>query len=417
MNKHLLLFALLVSPLATWPSQAETLKRGDLVAVCGDSITEAKLYSWYIAQYLLLCQPTPDLRTMQFGWSGETSWGFADRLAHDVLPFRPSVATVCYGMNDGGYVPTDPERLSKYRAALTRGIQDLKRGGVRFVVVVSPGVVDTGTFNRDAGWEVYNRTLSDFANAAREVAAEQGVAFADIHTAMAEAMRKAKERFGEAYHVAGSDGVHPSENGHLVMAHAILKALGCSGDIGTITLDAGTGNASATEGHEILSVKDGTVNLSSTKYPFCFFGAVEDPAGTRGMLDFISFNQDLNRFRLVVKNAHASRLKVTWGEQAKEFTAEELANGINLAEEFLENPFCESFRAAGETIREMQKMDSYLVKDFLHWTPGWSNLLPGNEDAFRQLESSVVRRAEATAKETKASIKPVRHTLQIEPVN
>lgn len=417
MTKRLLLVALLASPLAGFSSRAEALKAGDFVAVCGDSITEAKLYSWFIAKYLLLCQPAPNLRTMQFGWSGETSWGFAERLAHDVLPFRPTVATICYGMNDGGYAPTDPERLSKYRAALTRSVEDLKRGGVRFIVVVSPGVVDTGTFNRDAGWEVYNRTLSDFANAARQVAGEQGVAFADIHSAMAEAMRKAKERFGTAYHVAGSDGVHPSENGHLVMAHAILKALGCSGDIGTISIDAGTGKASATEGHEIVSAGNGTVTLSSTRYPFCFFGAAEDPAGTRGMLDFISFNQDLNQFRLVVKNARSPRVRVTWGKDSKEFTAKELADGINLAREFPVNPFCEPFLSAGTAIREMQKMDSYLVKEFLHWTPGWSNLLPGNEDAFRQLESSVIKRAETTASDTKASIKPVRHTLQIEPVS
>ena len=33
------------------------------------------------------------------------------------------------------------------------------------------------------------------------------------------------------------DGVHPAANGHLIMAYAFLKGLGCDGNVGTITLD------------------------------------------------------------------------------------------------------------------------------------------------------------------------------------
>ena len=39
------------------------------------------------------------------------------------------------------------------------------------------------------------------------------------------------------YHVAGADGVHPAANGHLIIAYAFLKALGCDGNIGTIKVD------------------------------------------------------------------------------------------------------------------------------------------------------------------------------------
>ncbi len=37
--------------------------------------------------------------TMQFGWSGDTARGMNSRVIHDVLPFKPTVATRCYGMN------------------------------------------------------------------------------------------------------------------------------------------------------------------------------------------------------------------------------------------------------------------------------------------------------------------------------
>src|SRR5882757_4460324 len=80
--------------------QAGQLQAGDTVAVCGDSITEQKQYSVFIEDYLLMCQPAPDLKAHQFGWSGEKADGFLGRMSAEVLPFAPTVATTCYGMND-----------------------------------------------------------------------------------------------------------------------------------------------------------------------------------------------------------------------------------------------------------------------------------------------------------------------------
>ena len=45
------------------------LKSGDYVAVIGDSITEQRLYSLFIEDYLLMCKPALDLRATQFGWA------------------------------------------------------------------------------------------------------------------------------------------------------------------------------------------------------------------------------------------------------------------------------------------------------------------------------------------------------------
>src|SRR3954452_3222296 len=85
-------------------SAEPVVKDGDLVAIVGDSITEQKLYSVFIEDYLLMCAPGGQgVRTMQFGWGGETSWGFDARMENDCLRFKSTVMTTCYGMNDGGY--------------------------------------------------------------------------------------------------------------------------------------------------------------------------------------------------------------------------------------------------------------------------------------------------------------------------
>ena len=79
------------------------------VAIVGDSITEQKLYSKFLESYLLACSGVPDVKVMQFGWSGERADGFANRAENDLATFRPTVVTLCYGMNDGGYQPWKPE--------------------------------------------------------------------------------------------------------------------------------------------------------------------------------------------------------------------------------------------------------------------------------------------------------------------
>jgi hypothetical protein len=51
------------------------LRDGDFVAVCGDSITEQRLYALFIEDYLLMCKPAADLRVSPFGWNGDsTEW-------------------------------------------------------------------------------------------------------------------------------------------------------------------------------------------------------------------------------------------------------------------------------------------------------------------------------------------------------
>src|SRR6266498_2808593 len=93
-----LLFGAALTVAAAPPQQPSKLQRGDFLAVCGDSITEQKLYCRFIEEYLLMCQPS-NLRIMQLGWNGETSWGFLSKMPDEALRFHPSAVTICFGMN------------------------------------------------------------------------------------------------------------------------------------------------------------------------------------------------------------------------------------------------------------------------------------------------------------------------------
>ncbi len=393
------------------------LAQGDYVAVIGDSITEQRLYSVFIEDYLLMCKPAAGLQVTQFGWGGERAPGFARRMANDMLPFHAKVATTCFGMNDGGYSPLDAAKSQQYRDGQKSIVDQLKKGGVRLIVVGSPGCVDADTFrNSPPQAEMYNKTLAGLRDVAREVAQEEGVVFANVFDPMMDVMTKAKAKYGKAYHVGGGDGVHPDRNGHLVMAYAFLKALGCDGNVGTITI--GGGKAEASEGHKVISYQGGNqinVEIESSRYPFCFYGDPSKPNSTRGVLEFLPFNDELNRLKLVATGLQGEKIKVTWGQATKEFSAERLAKGINLAAEFLDNPFSEPFRKVEETIARQQAMEIPLVKSAINGLPVYHQLLPDEKEALDRLAEKLVAKDKQAREQSAAAVTPARHTIHIEP--
>ena len=69
-------------------------------------------------------------------------------MANDMLRFHPTVATTCFGMNDGGYSPMSPDKAKHYREGQTSIVEQCKKAGVRVIVVGSPGCVDSDTFQQ-----------------------------------------------------------------------------------------------------------------------------------------------------------------------------------------------------------------------------------------------------------------------------
>lgn len=393
------------------------LKRGDRVAIVGDSITEQKLYSRFMEDYLLACVPQLDLSIVQLGWGGEQAAGFAARLDNDLLPLKPTVVTTCYGMNDGLYRPYEPKIGQTYAELMRKIVDALMAAKVR-VVVGSPGAVDTETFKRpNVPPAVYNDNLGRLRDIARDLARDTGQTFANVHDPMILAMLRAKPLLGAAYDVCGLDGFHPRPNGHIVMAYAFLKALGCDGQIGTITVDM-SGQATATDGHKVLSASNGAVEIESTRWPFCFYGDEKAPEATRSILPFVPFNDDLNRFTLVVQNPPTAAATVTWGETSKRFTREQLAAGINLAAEFLDNPFSEPFKSLDEAVARKQAFETKMIKEGITWFRNMRVLLGDDAEALAamdKLRAEFIERQAKLGAEVRAALTPVRHKIEIKP--
>jgi hypothetical protein len=351
------------------------LKKGDRLAICGDSITEQKMYSRIMETYLTVCVPELGISVRQYGWSGETAPGFLRRMTNDCLRFSPTIATTCYGMNDHRYSAYQPAIGETYSNATVAIVESFKNAGAR-VILGSPGCVgvkgvDAKTGQRpkdwdDAGVEVKNLNLCTLRNIDVNIATREQVGFADVFWPMLTAGFDARKDYNPNYALPGGDGVHPGWAGQTVMAYAFLHAMGLDGQLGVFDVDLKSGKAMASRGHEVLSAKDGAVEIKSSRYPFCATGDLKSDNSIRSAMTLVSFNRELNRFLLRTSNASAKNYRVTWGTTSKTYTAEQLARGVNLADDFAENPFSDAFKKVDSAVAAKQSYETRQIKKIFH---------------------------------------------------
>jgi len=400
------------------------LPQGARLAIVGDSITEQKLYSKFIETYLLACAGRNDMHAMQFGWSGETAGGFAARLANDLAAFKPTVATTCYGMNDGGYRPFDNSVGAPYEKNMRDVLAKFAAIGVKTVVVGSPGAVDTKYYTKPLNWgdktpaDGYNASLKSLRDIDEKLAKEFSMPFADVHTALIDAMAKAKAALGADYAVCGRDGVHPGLNGQLVMAYAFLKALGCDGAVGEIVVDMASKSATANEGHKVVTTTPEKIEIVSSRYPFCFQGDAKTSGGTRSILPYLPFNKDLNRLVLKVKGLPSETALVAWGTEKKEFAREKLEQGINLAAEFEKTPFDDQFNKVMQAVADKQAFETGMIKQVItnfRWLNQQFKDDAQAKTAMDALRATLEKRWTQLDDVAHAVVVPVRHTLSVTP--
>lgn len=205
------------------------------VLYLGDSITYAGQYVEWVETGWRLHPGSRAVEMLNVGLPSETVSGLSEpghaggqfprpdlheRLDRVLAKIRPDLAIVCYGMNDGIYLPFAEERFRPFREGLERLRQKCAAAGIRVIHVTppvfeekrakSPGYADT--LDRYAAWMVSQR--------------QAGWEVIDIH-AVLRAHLEERWKTDPGYFLSG-DGVHPGETGHWLMARTILAHLGVS---------------------------------------------------------------------------------------------------------------------------------------------------------------------------------------------
>src|SRR5215467_6565684 len=175
---------------------------GDRIVFLGDSITEQRLYTTYVEAYALTRYPQWKLWFRNVGWGGDTSWlrqrthpdeaklFAADEttqqemvensvrrgLERDVLPLKPTLVTVKFGMNDHSYQAFREDIFRAYVRSQTEIARILEAQGGRVAFLTPQPIEDK---RPDPDKDVRNDSLRMFTNGLKDVAAKTGASFID----------------------------------------------------------------------------------------------------------------------------------------------------------------------------------------------------------------------------------------------
>src|SRR5439155_21109657 len=127
----------------------------------------------------------------------------------------------------------------------------------------------------------------------------------------------------------------------------------------------------------------------------------------RAGMTLVPFEQELNRFLLIGKNGKAANYQVGWGGQTKTFSQGQLGAGVNLAEEFLSNPFSEAFSKVDAAVAAKQTYETRQIKMMFHGAEGKTNIVAVADRTEKERAPLV----EAIS----AAFVPVTHTVTITP--
>lgn len=417
---------------ASLPAGEFFIRDGDRVVFLGDSITQQRLYTSYIEAYALTRFPSWKLTFRNVGWGGDTAWlrqryrldetllfasdetGQAEMinravgsgLQRDVLPLKPTVVTVNFGMNDHRYEAFRPDIFRAYVRAQAEIARVLTDHGAR-VAFLTPQPIEDKRVDPDQ--DVRNQSLRKFSDGLRDVAARTNARFVDEFDPYMAAMLASRSAL-----IGRGDAVHPGSAGHTIMAWAILKGLGATPLVSAATLDAQTGRVESARACKVDRVKSENGTLTFDRLDEALPMPIDAQADSA--LSLVPVLRDLNVYDLKITGLPAGQYTVRIdGETVATVAAGELADGWNLA------------RSAGPVTEQAQNVLNLVIKKndayFKRWrsvqlytAPEWA--VPAAElEKNRQTELARLDREIAdleTAIETARQPKP-RHFL-IAPV-
>jgi lysophospholipase L1-like esterase len=303
------------------------IRKNDRIVFLGDSITQAQMYTNYVETYLALRYPKLNLQFFNAGWGGDNTLTAFSRLDRDVVALKPTLVTISFGMNDGGYtMPTD-EILRRYTQGLEEIVGRLKQLKIR-ILLLTPGAVDEDMSAVCKGAQYNARGLRMISDIALRFARKQKIPAFDMHKLMMGVNAAAKA--SDPGFTMIPDAVHPDSAGHMVMAFGLLNALGVPPLKSTASVSAKTRRAKSTGGlkaGQILADGDGLqLELVNSDRPFRI------PAGAAKVLPFLPFQERFNNSTVAIRDLPKGEYVVRFGpNRSRVFSSEELAAGVNLA--------------------------------------------------------------------------------------
>jgi lysophospholipase L1-like esterase len=327
------------------------LKNGDVWVMAGDSITAQHLHSNYFEAFCYARYPKLKFAFRNSGVGGHTIPTTLARFDYDIAAWKPTVVSVELGMNDAGNTPT--ERFIANMGTMVGRI----RGINARPVILSASPVNDGSTMTDL--QDRNRRLDEYATALKSFCEKEQISYADQFHALVTVWgkNKAGESIAALKSLTGDDslagvehlraflaaqqknafkgvslqgdGVHPGPPGQLMMAAALLKALGADGFVSSTTVDA-AGKLVEAKGCAVTELKaTAPASLAFTRLDECLPFPIPDNA--RAVLPVAPDVFALSRYTLKVTGLKAGDYRLLINEvPSSRVSSAALAAGLNL---------------------------------------------------------------------------------------
>lgn len=232
-------------PPAAHAAETTDPRQAKRIVFLGDSNTFAGQYIAIVEAQLRTSQPyCPEI--LNLGLPSETCTGLSEpdhpfprpdvqERAERVLRLtQPDVVVICYGMNDGIYYPFDAKRFEAYQQGMRQLVTKIKRAGA-VPIVMTPPPFDPLPFRQQnkllpkgaekyawfAIYENYDDVMRRYADWVKAELQPEVAMVIDLQSAVADYL--AQRRRDDPDYTMSTDGVHFNNEGHQVVASAILQ--------------------------------------------------------------------------------------------------------------------------------------------------------------------------------------------------
>ncbi len=201
----------------------------------GDSVTDAgrdyqralghfdsfgEGYVAMIAQALTALCPEKEIMVINQGISGHKVTDLKARWSQDVLAVKPDYVSIMIGINDVWrhfdqrfMHPEDLVDLETFQRTYQELI-DQTKAQVKGIVLLSPFMFETNPS------DPMFAKLADYQAVVKQLAQENQLLYVDFQAAVDQYLKV------QSSYILSNDRVHPNQNGHFLLAHTWLNALG-----------------------------------------------------------------------------------------------------------------------------------------------------------------------------------------------
>lgn len=346
MKKTLLTLLFGFVALVVSAQQIRPFVEGDRVTFVGNSITCGGRYHSYVWLYYMTRFPDLRIEVINQGIGGDRTQDIYKRWA-DIQATNPTMITLSFGMNDSGYYEfyrDDAREIAEGKVVESQQYFELleqkylELGDVDVVMIGSSPYDETAVFDKEV-FPTKNTYIRKIIAFQRDAAEKNAWSFLDFNEPMTAINQREQER-EPSFTLCGGDRIHPANDGHLVMAYLFLKEQGMAGKkVAGIEVDAKKKKAGKLENCRVTNIRMKGDTLSfdylakSLPFPMDTINRDWDRKSQADGLKVIPFMEEFNMEELKVKNLPVGEyLLYIAGEAIADLTAEQLSEGINLAE-------------------------------------------------------------------------------------